>query len=88
MSSDTISTAKDDLAGEPLLLPAMIRGQRTAPPATLGELRARAQGNLGKLPPELRRLDPATAYPVAIGDALRRVAEETDRRINLHESAM
>jgi nicotinate phosphoribosyltransferase len=88
MSGDTISTANDDLPGEPLLLPVMIRGQRNAPPATLSEVRARAQSGLGQLPPELRRLDSATAYPVTIGDALRRVAEETDRRIKFHESAV
>jgi nicotinate phosphoribosyltransferase len=88
MSGDALSTATDDQSGEALLLPVMIRGQRTAPPATLSEVRDKAHGSLTRLPSELWGLDPATAYPVAIGDALRRVAEETDRRIKLHESPL
>jgi nicotinate phosphoribosyltransferase len=81
MTGDVVTVEGDDEPGEALLQPAMKAGRRLAPSPSLTEIRKRAARELERLPEALRRLEPGAAYPVAISDALRRVAEETDRRL-------
>jgi nicotinate phosphoribosyltransferase len=73
--SDVIARFDEDQAGEPLLQPFMRRG---APAGTIDvkESRRRLQGELARLPPHLRALEPAlTAYPVSFSECLRRDLE-------------
>jgi nicotinate phosphoribosyltransferase len=80
MAGDTVSLEDDDERGEPLIVPVMEKGRRIAPAPSLTNIRARAVQNLARLPENLRRLDPAAAYPVEIADALVRLAVDCDRR--------
>jgi nicotinate phosphoribosyltransferase len=81
MSGDTVSLENDRLDGAPLVARVMAEGQRVAPAPTLAEIRAHAKRELETLPASLRRLEKATAYPVAIAESLRRLSAEADRRI-------
>jgi nicotinate phosphoribosyltransferase len=81
LAGDTLSIEGDDVTGEPLLVPVMANGRRLAPSPPLKVVRERAAASLAALPEALRTLDAAPAYPVAIGDRLRHLAAETDRRI-------
>jgi nicotinate phosphoribosyltransferase len=81
MAGDTISLATDRQEGEPLLAPAMRDGRRIGPAQTLAQGRERVARELERLPEPLRRLDRAESYPVAIGDALERLAADVDRRL-------
>jgi len=81
MAGDTISLADDRQDGEPLLVPFMRDGRRVGPAQTLAQGRERVARELERLPAPLRRLDRAGPYPVAIGDALKRLAAEVDRRL-------
>lgn len=80
MAGDVVSLETDEHPGEPLLQPVMRGGRRIAPSPPLSEVRAHAARELDRLPEPLRRLEPATAYPVHIAPALKRLAEEVDRR--------
>lgn len=80
MTGDVVSLETDASPGEPLLRPVMRGGRRIAPSPPLSEVRAHAARELDRLPEPLRRLEPATAYPVHIAPALKRLAEEVDRR--------
>ena len=81
MAGDTISLADDRQEGEPLLGPAMWEGRRIGPAQTLAQGRERVVRELARLPDALRRLDRAEPYPVAVGDALTRLAAEVDQRV-------
>jgi nicotinate phosphoribosyltransferase len=81
MAGDTISLADDRQEGEPLLAPAMREGRRIGPAQTLAQGRERVARELARLPEPLRRLDRAEPYPVAVDDALKRLAAEVDRRV-------
>ena len=81
MAGDTISLADDRQDGEPLLVPVMRDGRRLGPAQTLAQGRERVGRELDRLPQPLRGLDRAEPYPVAIGDALKRLAAEVDRRL-------
>ena len=81
MSGDTISLADDRQDGEPLLVPAMRDGRRVGPAQTLAQGRERVARELERLPERLRGLDHAEPYPVAVGDALKRLAAEVDKRL-------
>jgi nicotinate phosphoribosyltransferase len=65
---DTISVEGDAHPGEPLLVPAMLAGERLAQP-TLAESRSRCLADLERLP----------APEVVVAPALKRLAEEVDR---------
>lgn len=68
---DVIALAEERLDGTPLLRPVVRNGVRVAPRATLAEARRIAAEGVARLPPRLRRLDPAEpAYPVAISPGL------------------
>src|SRR5262245_19452861 len=81
MAGDILSVEDDDHAGEPLIELVMRAGKRLEPSPTLAQIRARAAGELERLPEPLRRLEPDGAYPVEVSDALRRLAAEVDGRM-------
>jgi nicotinate phosphoribosyltransferase len=81
MAGDTLSLVDDRQPGEPLLEPVMREGRRVMPSPTLAQARARAARELDRLPAPQRGLAPADVYPVAVGDALKRLATEVDRRL-------
>lgn len=82
-AGDVVSTADDSQPGEPLLVQVMAAGRRVEPKPTLAAIRAHTQRTLERLPEPLRQLQVEPAYRVEIGDALKRLAEETDRRLRL-----
>lgn len=81
MIGDVMSVETDTHEGEPLLHPVMRAGRRVAPAPSLADIRQRAARELAALPPQLRRLDAEGSYPVEIGEGLRRMTEEVDRRL-------
>jgi len=80
MAGDVLSTHDDHLAGETLVRPVLRGGRRAGPTPSLPEIREHAARELARLPEPLRRLQPH-AYPVAVGDALKRLTAEVDRRL-------
>jgi nicotinate phosphoribosyltransferase len=82
MAGDVLSVADDSQPGEPLLEPVMRAGRRLRPSPSLAEVRARAAAGLAALPAPLRRSDRVARYPVTVAEALVRLAEEVDRRID------
>ncbi len=78
--SDLLTTADDKQPGEPLLQSAMRAGRRLAPSPQLAAVREYAAAQLARLPPALRSLDPAPAYPVAVSEKLRDLARQVDLR--------
>lgn len=85
MAGDILSTEDDNQPGEPLLVPVVAAGRRIAPKPSLDAIREGVRRDLARLPKPLRRLRTTPAYPVEIGDALRRLADETDRRLALQQ---
>jgi nicotinate phosphoribosyltransferase len=82
MEGDVISTEDDTQAGTPLIRPVMRGGQRLGPSPSLEESREHAAAELAALPEGLRQLDPEATYSVAVGERLRALAAEVDRRID------
>jgi len=80
MAGDVLSTEDDVQPGEPLVEAVMRDGRRLRPKPPLAVVREHAARELARLPEPLRRLEPAV-YPVTVTDRLRRLAEETDRRL-------
>jgi nicotinate phosphoribosyltransferase len=81
MAGDTISLATDTQEGEPLLVPVMREGRRIGLAQTLAQGRERVARELERLPAPLRGLDRAEPHRVAIGDALKQLAADVDRRL-------
>ena len=81
MTGDIITLEGDPQPGEPLLQPVMKAGRRIGQAPTLAKIRERAARELERLPEPLRRLDPQASYPITISEPLRRLTEETDRRL-------
>ena len=79
MTGDSLSVETDNHPGEKLIELVMQNGRRLAQP-TLTDIRARAAKSLEALPEPLRRLESA-AYPVEVGESLKRLAAEFDRRM-------
>ncbi len=77
---DILTLEDDPQAGQPLLQPVMRNGQRLAPPEDLATIRQRLDAELARLPEALKRLEPATPPEVVVAPALKRLAEEVDRR--------
>ncbi|MBI5114552.1 MAG: nicotinate phosphoribosyltransferase [Rhodovulum sp.] len=84
LAGDVVSLDSDRQDGTPLLAPVMRAGQRVQPAPSLAEIRARAAAELAALPPALRDVTVAGAYPVTIAPALRALTAEVDRRIATH----
>jgi nicotinate phosphoribosyltransferase len=81
MAGDIVSLENDAQKGVPLIAPVMRNGRRLDPRPTLAETRARAAGELERLPEPLRRIEPGQTYPVEMARALTRLAAEVDRRL-------
>ena len=81
MAGDVISLETEKQDGEPLLQLVMRDGKRVGPRPKLADSRARAAKELERLPEPLRRLEAGASYPVAVSDALERLAAEVDRRL-------
>lgn len=79
MAGDLLTLESAPGEGVPLLHPVMRSGRRIAKSPTLADIREHAALNLARLPPRLRDLQ-HQRYPVMISDALRRAAEDADRR--------
>lgn len=79
MAGDTLTRLNESAAGEPLLLPVMAGGERTAPRRELAAVRDYTTRQLATLPDSLRRLETAPAYPVAVSQDLRNLATAVDR---------
>jgi nicotinate phosphoribosyltransferase len=84
---DVLGRRDEEPGGRPLLKCVMTRGRRTAAGRlTLAEARACAKAEVGRLPPRLRSLAPASpAYVVEISQALARDREML-RRQHEHQS--
>jgi len=76
-----VVTLEDDLReGDPLLVPIMEDGRRIVPPPDPAAIRARAAGELARLPAALRGLEEADMpYPVEIAPPLAALADAVDR---------
>jgi nicotinate phosphoribosyltransferase len=85
MIGDALSLDGDSQSGEPLIQLVMRNGRRVAPAPPLAEVRTRAARELARLPEPLRRLEPGASYPVAVGDALVKLADAVDGRLADHE---
>jgi nicotinate phosphoribosyltransferase len=80
MAGDVVSTHDDLQSGEPLIRPVLHGGRLLCPTPDLADLRAHAARELARLPEPLRRLEPHI-YSVTVGEALRRLTAEVDRRL-------
>jgi nicotinate phosphoribosyltransferase len=80
MYQDVLTREGDVHPGDPLLVPAMRAGRRVSRSPSLAEIRRIVAAQFRRLPPALRRLEPAPSLPVRVAPALRRLAEEVDRR--------
>ena len=79
LAYDRVQLEGEPCDGQPLLLPVMIGGRRTAPPPTLEQSRVHVAAQLATLPDALRGLpDAAPAYRVEISEGLRALAREVD----------
>jgi nicotinate phosphoribosyltransferase len=65
---------------ESLLRLVMQGGRRVQPSPPLDDIRQRAKRDLERLPEPLRGIGPKTTYPVEVGDDLKELAAEIDRR--------
>jgi len=75
---DSVCLETEQHAGEPLLRRVMQDGKRLAQPS-LAEARRHAAEQLRRLPPTLKTLEQADAYPVKISEGLKDLAQAVDR---------
>ena len=80
-TGDVLTVLGDPQEGEPLIRPVMRAAKIVAPLPSLAEIRRHAVAELERLPEHLARLQTKPAYPVEIAPALRRLADEADRRL-------
>lgn len=85
MAGDILSTHDDAAQGEALVQPVLRGGRRMAVAPTLAEIRDHAARELARLPEPLRRLQPF-AYPVEVGDRLKTLTEDVDRRLHIRRA--
>jgi nicotinate phosphoribosyltransferase len=76
---DVLTLVTDQRREEQLIRPAMRDGRRLPDLPDLEGARTHCAAELRRLPAHLRRLEREPAYPVEIGQALRRLADELDR---------
>jgi nicotinate phosphoribosyltransferase len=86
LDSGAASPAKRPAAAdeEPLIHCVMRNGRRLTPSPSLDDIRARAKGELERLPQDLRRLDGSAIYPIEVGDDLVKLAAAVDSRVRRH----
>ena len=80
MAGDVLTTAGDATAGPRLLQEAMRNGRRLQAAPALQQLRQHAREELARLPASWHALSAAPAYPVAVSEPLRALAQEVDSR--------
>jgi nicotinate phosphoribosyltransferase len=80
-NGDVLTVVGGDQEGEPLIHPVMRAGKIVAPLPSLAQIRTHAAAELAKLPEHLARLQTEPPYPVEVAPALRRLADEADRRL-------
>jgi nicotinate phosphoribosyltransferase len=85
MAGDVVSVEGDRQPGEALVHQVMAAGRRIHTAPTLGEIRARAAGELARLPEPLRQLQVKPPYSVDVAEALKKLAAETDERLGLKD---
>jgi nicotinate phosphoribosyltransferase len=79
MLHDVIAEETEHRAdGEPLLRQVMAQGKRIGAQETLSVMRERLRGQLQQLPPALKAIEEARAYPVLVSEGLQRLAERMD----------
>ncbi|MEJ2417823.1 MAG: nicotinate phosphoribosyltransferase [Exilibacterium sp.] len=80
LQHDLLTTLEDSQPGYALLAPVMRQGQRLSSQRSCAEVRNYVREQLKLLPPPLRRLQKSAPYTVKITPALKRLAEQVDRR--------
>jgi nicotinate phosphoribosyltransferase len=83
MTGDILSLENHAPAGEPLIHLVMKDGKRLAPSPSLETIRHHAKRELGRLPEDLARLDPAARCPVEVADDLVKLAKDVDSRLGM-----
>ena len=73
---DIIGLENEKIKGEPLLRNVMRKGHIARDFPTLSEIRKIAHGNLSRLPDEYKKLSNASAYPVILSSALKRIKNQ------------
>lgn len=81
MAGDVIGLQDEEHPGKPLLEKVMEGGRPLADGQGLAAARERAAAGLAALPPHLRTLEPAEAYPVTVSKPLQRKAKELAHEI-------
>jgi nicotinate phosphoribosyltransferase len=79
MAGDLLTLDDDPGEGRALIHPVMRHGRRVGALPTLAEARAHGAEELRRLPPHLKRLETAPAYPVTVSGRLKALAAEVDR---------
>lgn len=87
LAGDILTVEGDPQPGRALIRPVMAAGRLLAPPPSLGQIRAHAQEELGRLPEALRALRGHTDYELTVGEALRTLAAEVDARVTRLQGA-
>jgi nicotinate phosphoribosyltransferase len=78
MAGDVLTVEGDAREGEPLIRPFMKAGRRLAVGEPVQEARRRALAEIKRLPRPLLTLERAPSYPVAVSEALRKLAQQVD----------
>jgi nicotinate phosphoribosyltransferase len=78
---DIIGLENEEIRGEELLARVMEKGRITYEIPTLEETRKNALSNLSQLPEKCKRLTNATAYPVHLSPALRKIKNQLESQL-------
>jgi len=79
MNRDIIATEDELSQGKPLLQSVMVDGKRINSDKTLDEIRAFHAQQMHMLPDALKSLNARDLYPVSVSEAMRNLADQTDR---------
>jgi len=85
-TGDVLTVVGGAHEGKALIRPAMRAGKIVAPLPSLEEIQSHAAAELERLPEHLARLATEPPYPVEVAPALRRLADDADRRLAAEES--
>ncbi len=77
---DVLALEGEKQPGSPLIRPVMAGGQRLEPTPSLEAIRQHAKRSLQSLPEGLRSIETSATADVRVSEALRKLADETDRR--------
>ena len=87
MAGDVLTVEGDEQDGVPLIRPVMIAGKRTDGQQSLKSAREYVAAQVASLPQALRELEEAERYPVAVSQALMKLAEHVDAATHTSPSA-